>query len=55
MSLATLDAKVESVDFFLTKPNEPLSHFLQLNTTLKLCYASLAEIKADSVKHVPSI
>ena len=40
--LASLDSKAESVDYFLTKANEPISNFLSLNKSdlkLKLCYA----------------
>lgn len=42
--LATIDNQAESVDYFLTKANEPISNFLALDTPLKLCYALSSEI-----------
>ena len=57
--LATSDNKAESVDYFLTKANEPISNFLSFDTPLKLCYASAQEIKQDKLvqanKEVPQI
>ncbi len=47
--LSTIDNVAESVDYFLTRANEPISNFLSLNQPLrlKLCYASQAEIKLE--------
>lgn len=45
--LASADSNAESVDYFLTKANEPISNFLSLDTPLKLCYATQLEVKQE--------
>jgi len=50
--LSTIDHTVETVDFLLTKGNEPLSNFLQFDKKIKLCYIKRDEIKFEKNKRV---
>jgi hypothetical protein len=50
--LSTLDNVAESVDFFLTKGNEPLSNFLLFDKKLKLCHIKRDELKFEKNKRV---
>jgi viroplasmin and RNaseH domain-containing protein len=43
----SLDNKLESVDYYLTRPQEPISNFLALSTHLKICYATSQELKIE--------
>jgi len=50
--LSTIDNAAESVDFFLTKGNEPLSNFLLFDQKLKICHIKRNELKFERNKRV---
>ena len=50
--LSSIDNAAESVDFFLTKGNEPLSNFLLFDKKLKLCHIKREELKFEKNKRV---
>ena len=49
--LECVEPRSESINYFLTRAQEPITNFLHWNTPLKLCYATSLELKKERANH----
>jgi hypothetical protein len=46
-----VEPRSESINYFLTRAQEPICNFLHWKTALKLCYATSGELKKERAKN----